>query len=365
MNLHIAPDNVFTNRFYDNLSEIGILENNKVVVRTHENKLRYIKNNLPFAKLYSGNFKKIIGDTAQYDKVFIHQFIPLLYRWVASNKFKELNWMVWGADLYNLPFIDDPIYEPITHSQYIRKNVSLVDMVYKAKVFLFNQQYKDEAYSKIKYVHTWMKGEFHFAKSNLHTLRAEHKEFFYENELPYSQLDGLLTSIERPSPSLDERPTYIVGNAANPVLNHVDVIQHLQQAAVQANLKIPVGYGFPAYTKFLKKELTFFTGGSVEFLEQYMSFPDYLSFLATADGMIMNSVRPQGYGNIFLSQYMGKPVYFNSRNISLPDLTASKIKWRSIDQIPKARKEIIDNKDAIIQLMHHSRLVSLYKEQFS
>lgn len=364
MNLHIAPDNVFTNRFYHNLSELGILKNNKIVIRTPEGKLCYIDSDLPFAKLYSKKFYDSVGNTEQYDKVFIHQFTPLLYRWVASNKFRELNWMVWGADLYNLPFIDDHIYEPLTFKKYIQKRWSIEDMLYKAKVSLFNQPFKDDAYAKIKHILTWMNGEFQFAKSNLPVQQAEHLFFFYENELPYSQLNEVLPTPSIPADESD-RPTYILGNAANPVLNHIDVVQQMQQNGIQANLKIPVGYGFPAYTRVLKKELKFYTGGSLEFIDRYMSFGDYVSFLSQADGMIMNSVRPQGYGNIFLMQYMNKPVYFNSKNISLPDLTANQIKWRSIDQLPTNNREIIINREAIERLMSHSRLTNSYQELFS
>jgi dTDP-N-acetylfucosamine:lipid II N-acetylfucosaminyltransferase len=140
MNLHIAPDNVFTNRFYENLSELGVLGNNKIIVRTPENKLRYVKHDVSFAKLYSSDFNKIVGDTSQYQKVFIHQFTPLLYRWVAKNEFQELNWMIWGADLYNLPSIDDHIYEPITFDRFIRKRWSVEVLINKAKIFPINRQ---------------------------------------------------------------------------------------------------------------------------------------------------------------------------------------------------------------------------------
>lgn len=364
MNLHIAPDNVFTNRFYENLSELNVLEKNKIIVRSHEQKLRYIKHDIPFAKLYSNKFNGLIGDTAAYEKVFIHQFTPLLYQWVATNKFQELNWMVWGADLYNLPFIDDHVYEPITYSNYVKKNWSLEDLIYKAKVYFFNRRFKDEAYSKVKHVLTWMEGEYRFAKNKLPSLSAKHQFFFYENELPYSQLDDLLSKV-KPTEA-GEKPAYILGNAANPVLNHVDAVYALEQKQIKADLKIPVSYGFPAYTKFLRKELSFYTGGSIEFIDQYMTFQDYLNFLSTADGMIMNSVRPQGYGNIFLMQYMAKPVYFNLKNISLPDLTTNNIVWRDIDRIPTGgKKEEIENKEAVVQLLSHARLLKTYQELFS
>ena len=106
MNLHIVPDNTFINKFYENLQELGLTGTNRVVVRINEPELKSVKHNLPFAPLYSSRFESLVGNTFEYEKVFIHYFTPLLYRWVATHKFRELNWMVWGGDLYNLPGLD-------------------------------------------------------------------------------------------------------------------------------------------------------------------------------------------------------------------------------------------------------------------
>jgi dTDP-N-acetylfucosamine:lipid II N-acetylfucosaminyltransferase len=210
-----------------------------------------------------------------------------------------------------------------------------------------------------------MSGEYEFAKNNLPLMQATHQFFFYENELPFSQLDDVLAKGISTRVKAQDKPTYVLGNAASPVLNHVDVVQQMQEMGIQANLKVPMGYGFPDYSKFLKKNLSFYTGGTIEFIENYMSFQDYLLFLSQTDGMIMNSVRPQGYGNIFLMQYMNKPVYFNSKNISLSDLNANQIVWKSIEQLPKQKSEVVINKDAVERLLSHTRLTKIYKELFS
>src|SRR5687768_5247614 len=101
MNLHILPDSKFTEAFYLNLKEAKLLEKNVFVVRTNQKTLKYVKQNIRFASLYSAEFGRYIGDTEQYDKVFIHQLAPLMYRWIAKNPFRELCWMSWGTDLYN------------------------------------------------------------------------------------------------------------------------------------------------------------------------------------------------------------------------------------------------------------------------
>ena len=68
-------------------------------------------------------------------------------------------------------------------------------------------------------------------------------------------------------------------------------------------------------------------------LDRYMPFEEYLNFLAASDGLIMNTFRPQGYGNILMMMYLGKPVYFNPKNISFPDLNATGLKWMPIESL--------------------------------
>ena len=62
MNLHIVPDSKYINTFCANLNELGILQNNKVIVRSKK-KPRYITHDLPWAPLYSSQLKNQVGDT--------------------------------------------------------------------------------------------------------------------------------------------------------------------------------------------------------------------------------------------------------------------------------------------------------------
>jgi len=80
----------------------------------------------------------------------------------------------------------------------------------------------------------------------------------------------------------------------------------------------------------------------------------------------MNTLRPQGFGNILMMMYLGKPVFFNAKNISLPDLTAANIKWFSMEdlQSPKNNSAQAQNKEAIAKLLSHDRLMSEYRVLF-
>ncbi len=360
MNLHIVPDNTFINKFYENLQELGLTGTNRVVVRINEPELKSVKHNLPFAPLYSSRFESLVGNTFEYEKVFIHYFTPLLYRWVATHKFRELNWMVWGGDLYNLPGLDTLCYEPLTFSKFVKRNHSIQRRLYNVKVLLTQSAFRKKAYSKVKNVLTWMSEEYKFAIKHL-PVDADHKFFFYENQLPYHQLDPLLQAVHK-----HDSISIVVGNSGSPTNNHLDAVQFLEDNQVRANLVLPVSYGDSHYISFLQKEIKF-SYGDVEFLDRYMPFEEYVNWLASTDGLIMNTFRPQGYGNILMMMYLGKPVYFNARNISLPDINAAGLAWKPLESLKALNRPYHDasNSETVLAFLSHDRLLVAYRELFS
>lgn len=363
MNLHIAPDNAFTNTFLNNLAEAGVLANNHLVVRTNGKELKHVKRNVPFAALYSQKFRSHTGETSWYDRVYIHQFTPLLYRWVALNNFNELNWAVWGADLYNLPFNRKGLYEKLTLSRFVNRHFSFDDFLYRAKVALLHERYRHAAYRKVKNILTWMSTEYEFAARNLPLLHTRHQFFFYENQLPYQELDNIIVQEETVKSPM---PTYILGNSSTPELNHVDAVAWMHENNIKANLWVPVSYGDARYTGFLKRNLTFYKGGQVEFIDRYMDIREYLRFLNSSDGLIMNNIRPQGYGNIFLMMYLGKPVFLNAKNLSAPELDRRNLLWKPLEALKDhASYGLSDNRKELMSLLSHGNLLKTYRGLFS
>lgn len=365
MNLHIVPDNIFINKFYDNLRELNLEGNNRIVVRTNNKALKYLKHDFPFGRLYSPGFDHLIGDIASFKKVFIHQFTPLLYSWVAKKQVQNLSWMVWGSDLYNLPFIDAGLYEKLTLERYIQRNFCLEQFLYRIKVSLLHGRHRKAAYSKITNVLTWMTSEFNFAKSHIPELNANHSFFFYENDTPYHMLDKVMS--ETTGSRQRDRPVFILGNSATPELNHLDAVAYMDSQNVRADLWIPVSYGDPAYARFLKRKIpVMYHGGDVRFIDQYMSFRQYLHLLNDADGLIMNNIRPQGYGNILMMMYLGKRVFLNEKNFSIPELNRGRLVWQPLADLAADREmNPASNRSAVISLLSHEILLKVYRELFS
>jgi hypothetical protein len=363
MNLHIVPDNVFINKFYDNLLELGLLENNRILVRTNHPKLGFIKRHVPFARLYSSEFASQAGDLMAYDKVYIHQFTPLLYRWVADHNFNELNWMVWGADLYNLPSVKTALYEKITLNKFVKKDFSLSNFAYQVKVLLLHSGYQEKAYAKVNNVLTWMESEYDFALNNVPSLKAGHQFFFYENQIPYHDLNQAMTKGSFRDGG--KTPVYILGNSSTPELNHVDAVKWMDDQEINATLHVPVSYGNARYTRFLKKNLSsFYRRGEIVFVERYMDFDEYIQFLYNGDGLIMNNIRPQGYGNILMMMYLGKSVFLNERNLSISELDKNNLMWSPLKKMRQGGSDFPANRAAVLSLLSHEKLLQSYQKLF-
>jgi dTDP-N-acetylfucosamine:lipid II N-acetylfucosaminyltransferase len=361
MNLHIVPDSKFTDRFYSNLEEAGITSGNKFVVRTNERELKYISHDIPFAKSYSAKFSTLVGDTSTYENVFIHQFSPLLYRWVALNSFKKLHWCVWGADIYNLPGVAKDFYEPMTWDGFSR-NSWKNELLYTIKLYATSMYFKKRAYEKVSHILTWMRSEFDFVKATLELNSAEWRFFFYENHLPYEHLDSIRRQESRHS---NGRLKFIVGNSGTDTNNHLDAVKRLSDLGMKADLVIPVSYGSAEYVTFLKKSLEFYKNGRIEFIETFLAFNDYVKLLLESDGLIMNHLRPQGYGNILMMMYLDKPVFLNPGNFSIRDLDSNKLRWMPLEKITTIRKgAVVENRETVKDLLSHQKLLQLYREIF-
>ena len=97
-----------------------------------------------------------------------------------------------------------------------------------------------------------------------------------------------------------------------------------------------------------------------------MSFDEYVSFLWRADAIVMHSMRPQGYGNIFMMMYMEKPVFMNEKNISVSDLNENGMTWHSLTDLKNIKSlERSSNRQAVVDLLSHEKLMGIYKELFS
>lgn len=302
MNLHICSDEKFIDQLYNRFQELGILNDNKFVCNARGTKLRNISADIPFAKLDSKKFNDIIGETESYDNVYIHCLSPGYYFWIIKNKFKSLNWLVWGSDLYNQSFSRFQIYEPITAS--LVRNYRN-DYYEKLRIYVKNFLLRPFALKKVNKILTWMPFEYELAKK-FSSESAVHDFFFYENK-PFN--------FNTSAHNIVVEKYFILGNSCTFSNNHLDAVDYLDRIHFKDKIVMPLSYGKMNYKKILKKMLaskshTF----QIDLLEDFLTIDKYASLLNNSSGFIFNNIRPQAVGNIWLAMALEKPIFINEKN---------------------------------------------------
>jgi len=369
MNLHLIDDEKFFDPFVEKLEALGLLENNLFVVRDC-GPLKFIRR----SDLIYGRFcdKLLIGDTRKYKKVFIHCLTSEMHDWILQNEFNELNWMIWGKDLYTSDLVDFPLYEKLTK-----------DLVRKVnnQRFAFNFGYWNpknvirragmaKTYGKIDYVLTWIEPEYKYAIKHIKGLKAKHENFAYMFEYDVEVLRAKFVERGCQAKKKVNEMKCVLGNSGVAANNHLDALQKIKHAHLKEIL-IPVSYGNAKYTTLLKREIeTRYTDRRIAYLDKFMSFSDYIDFFDRYDIFISNSIRPIGMGNIWMAFIMGKLVFMNTDNFMYPYLRSLGLQVYDINQIDSL--EVIlkavnfrQNSDTAVQFLSKAKIDHMYLNLFS
>ncbi len=366
MNLHIFNDEKFFDPFVNKLEELNLLDNNKFVVK-RKNPLKYIKRkDLVFCRLHH---IQIIGDTKNYDKVFIHAFSYDLYKWVNDNDFKQLNWMIWGSELYEMRGINFELYESETHKVYKKlKNIKYITSILfrDFQRLIFNIKI-NKVYKKIDNVLTWITPEYQLAINNIKGLNAKHQYFLYgfdidiekiSNEIKITQLNQDIKQLK-----------CIIGNSGAITNNHLDALHKIKNCGFE-DILIPISYGNQEYKKLLIKEIKASFGDlNLTYLDKFMNFQEYLDVLDNYDVMITNSLRPLGMGNIWIALLSGKLVFMNNKNFMYKYMCDLGFEIFDIDKISNIKSYIQrfngeNNKFLSKQFLSENRINEIYRSIF-
>ncbi len=367
MNLHIFNDEKFFDPFVNKLEELNLLENNKFVVKTNS-ELKYIKRtDLVTARLYNNGVKVQTND---FDKVFLHSFARDLYPWVLKNEFKELNWMIWGSDLYDIKFLNYNLLEPQT--LVLKKKVkvlrSFISKYFEGLENFVLKRNMDKVFKKITNVLTWIPPEYDYAINNLKGLDAKHQYFMYGFDLDIEKLSDLLNK-SKVSTSL-EALRCVVGNSGAFTNNHLDAIEKVKDAGF-FEILVPLSYGNFEYVKLLKdcikkKHLNL----NINYMDNFMDFTEYIKILNGYDVFITNSTRPLGMGNIWIALLTGKLVFMNKKNFIYDYLNELGLKIFDINEINNVKTIIKNfnpetNISIVKEFASDIKIQKLYKKLFS
>ena len=368
MNLHLIDDEKFFDPFVEKLEALDLLDNNIFIVKEC-GPLKFIKR----TDLIHGRMcdKNLIGDTRKYGKVFIHCFTAEMYDWVLEHSFKELNWMIWGKELYSSDLVDYPLYEPLTKDIVRTANGQRfsLNLGYWRPKNVLRRANLPRIFSKFDNILTWIEPEYEYAIRNIKGLRAKHQQFAYMFETDANILRARFRNVRPYRKNISELRC-ILGNSGVASNNHLDAIQKTMNLPLKEIL-IPVSYGNEKYMAALKGEIQKRQSkGNIKYLDSYLSFAEYIEVFDQYDVFISNSIRPVGMGNIWMALLMGKLVFMNRRNLVFPYLRSMGIEIFDIGMIEKAESifrtiDLKKNADLAAEFLSSRRINKMYLQLFS
>jgi len=249
----------------------------------------------------------------EYHQVIINYFDFAAAELVSriTNKRVSIIWMIWGADLYMLPFFWNKIYDPfamqwadITWWTHYRKMFRLwkrrVRHGMKDHSFLYS------AMRKVAYGATLVIQDVDLVRRHL-------SKGIIQIPLSFSGIEDFVHA----APAVDEPKsnTIQIGNSGDPANNHMEMLQLLEKLGVKNKLFIPVAYGAKSYIDILPVESAkLLPPEQVYFQRDYITKQEYFQQLSDTGFAIMGHIRQQAFANIVALIYFGAKVFLRERN---------------------------------------------------
>lgn len=115
----------------------------------------------------------------------------------------------------------------------------------------------------------------------------------------------------------------LIGNSGNPTNNHLDTFELLLASEVSPDAKIivPLSYGDAEYCEKIMAEGKRLFGEKFMPITEFMEMDKYIDLLSTCSTVIMNHLRQQGAGNLFIALFLGAKIFLDAQNPLFEELS--------------------------------------------
>ena len=206
------------------------------------------------------------------------------------------------------PFINIDSYRPLTKKLFVKRKSSELRNIIRYIKSLYYISYRRKALNNINYVQTVLDEEFNILKAN--PLLSHVERFF----APSVKVPTNFT-IKKNSGFI------LIGNSANPTINHIDVLESLCRININnKRIIIPISYGDAAYKTFLKTQIQNHSYSfKIIFLEDFLPIKEYDNIFNNVSHAIFGVIRQKAIGNIRLCLTHGVKVFLYKNSIPYID----------------------------------------------
>ncbi|HCL4449593.1 TPA: TDP-N-acetylfucosamine:lipid II N-acetylfucosaminyltransferase [Clostridium botulinum] len=319
-NLHLMYDNFYNKRFIEFLNENFPQNEHKfIIIKPINYELKYIDNINKYDNveiLYLEYFEaKLYYYVKNSKKVFIHYLYDHICEFICKydiGKDVELNWIVWGGDLYS--YINYKLYDNST--QVLINNNKSLNVLSKCT----NE--RKSVIGKINNFLTVCIGDYELLTKKF-IIDGIRKDFIYPNPVEYDVLKNIICKSEEET--FFKYQNYfenviLLGNSGDPSNNHLEILHRLEKFKDEDFCIIcPLSYGDNEYiSKIINIGKNLF-GNKFIPLKKYLSSKEYALLLNEVDIVLMNHRRQQGSGTVLAALYLGKKVFMRNESNSKKD----------------------------------------------
>jgi dTDP-N-acetylfucosamine:lipid II N-acetylfucosaminyltransferase len=217
-------------------------------------------------------------------------------------------WVLWGADLYTLPFFWNKLYDGFAAELYEVSWFNHMRKMYRRWKNRVRWGAKDH-----RYLYSAMRKVTHGAtlvEPDLALVRKHLNRKVLQIPLSFSGIEDFISV-----PELPKNMTIQIGNSGHPSNNHIEMLHMLKSLDVRNQMFMPIAYGTRKYLDVLPSAaLTIFDNLQLELQTTMVSKTAYFERLSSIGFAVMGHLRQQAFGNLIALFYFGTKVFLREAN---------------------------------------------------
>lgn len=269
-----------------------------------------------FLKLNHKSLGKILKMCENADAVVLYNLCP-----IKSYIINKLNinttvvWRFFGTELYSK--IPNQLYSDLT-KKHLRGNQSFIKRITKAVKSI----YDNPDFLRFYFYSKTLKNNLSEVIDRVNLFMGLSKEEYLYLKKQWINLPEFLhIPISKRSTNFDtlysKKNQIVVGNSRAPHLNHIDVLNIIQESEIKnTTFILPFNYGGKLNSIYSSSVISISKSiDNVVLLKDFLPFSEYKQMLTESSAIVINSYRQSSMANIYISIVNGVKVYLNKKNL--------------------------------------------------
>lgn len=335
MNYHLMIDDKFIDGFIEDAEKVSQKNTNVYFVNGIKEQAKHVKNpKVEWISLNDKKFVSIIENASKDDKIIVHWYDLETGKFLLEKLGNEVPLYValWGGEFYEDPYLYhiDWIHDEKT-LDFVKNNNIVPDKYNRRPHLIFKKiwlklNYKSKAkkqfIEKVKTVKRIDKlllpkhneSEVELIKNLYNLEKLDYSNFNYDQNVDLASIQSIETLSDK-----KDKTVVQIGNSATESNNHVDaffVLSKFKEEGIQ--LVLPMSYGNPKYSSYVKKYGYELFNNKIEYLENFVTRGEYIKKLQEIDICLMFHNRQQAFGNCIPLLMLGKKLFLKKENSLFP-----------------------------------------------